>query len=185
MREEFSLKEAILSRGKLIADVLTSVRLMLAILILVYALIGSRDLLSLVISLVLIGWTTDILDGHFARADSEKRKTWIGDHEFFADEFLIYAPLIYFISADFLPFWPFFCYIIFAALVAFVWMNTAYLMAISAPVAAMPMIIGFIHAPLMGWIFLAWIVLALVFNWKRFTQVVSNFIWKVENPRDQ
>jgi phosphatidylglycerophosphate synthase len=181
MRQSLSIREEVASRGKAIADILTTSRFFLAFIILVCALPGNPDLLSLVVALVVLGWTTDVLDGYFARSDVEGRKTWIGDHDFLADEAIRYAPMIYFMTAGYLPFLPFMFYGVFVAFVAFKWMNEGYQMAVGAPVTAMPLIIAFVHAPLMGWIFLAWIVLALVFNWKRFTRVVERFTSNVEN----
>lgn len=180
MREN-SLREWALSNAKSIADLLTGLRFFCALVIVFCALTASPHLLPLVVIFTIIGWTTDILDGRMARMDSMGRRTWIGDHDFAVDMVLIYSGLLYFIAADYLPFWPFFCYGIYAAVTAFVWTKKSVMMAVAAPVASLPLVFSLIHYPLWGWVFLGWIVLALVANWRRFTGIVGGFIEDMED----
>ncbi len=178
-----SLREALRENARAAADALTLLRFLIALAIIVCALSASAGLLPAVILLVLAGWTTDALDGNLARADHSGRKSWVGDHEFLADVALMYSSLLYFMSAGYLPFLPYFLYIIYAAAVAALWMNMSYVMAVSAPVAASAPIMAFVHARPLGWAFLLWLAAHLLCNWKRFRQEVSDFIRGVENPR--
>ncbi len=180
MRGTLAFRESIRPYGRVIADALTITRFLISFFILICAYLGNKDLLGLVIFLVLAGWTTDVMDGNFARSDNTGKKSWIGDHEFFADLGIMYATLIYVISAGFLPSLPLFLYCLYVAMIALVWMNKAYVMAVSAPVSATPIIVAFVHNPIWGWLFLAWIAVTLVVNWSRFMDLVSTFVRDVE-----
>ncbi len=166
--------------AKSIADMLTGVRFFLALLIFLCAVFGEASLLPLVVCLTLLGWTTDVIDGKMARLDPLGRRTWVGDLDFAVDMFMVYSGLLYFITARFVPFWPFFLYMLYAGATAFIWTKKSVIMAQAAPIAAMPIIFSFLHAPLWGWIFLGWIALALALNWKRFMQEIEEFIQDVE-----
>ncbi len=182
MSDSWSAGQVLRENAGVLADALTVSRFFLSLLIIACALQGNARLLPLVILLVLAGWTTDVLDGNLARAAEPGRKTWVGDHEFLADLCLMYSSLLYFMSAGYLPFLPFFLYMLYAAAVAVIWMNMSYVMAVSAPVAACAPIMAFIHATPLGWVFLGWIALHLTFNWGRFRQEVRDFIRGVERP---
>jgi len=173
-------REWIIVNAKSIADVLTSTRLTLAFFIIICALFADPSLLPVVVALTLIAWTTDVLDGNMARRDPAGRKTWIGDNDFAVDMILIYSGLLYFITAGFLPFWPFFFYGIIAAATAIIWTKQSVMMAFAAPIAAVPIIFSFINSPLWGWVFIGWIISALIINWSRFKDVVGGFIKDVE-----
>ncbi|MEW6554574.1 MAG: CDP-alcohol phosphatidyltransferase family protein [Actinomycetota bacterium] len=166
--------------AKVIADMLTGVRFFVALLIVVCAVAGDPGLLPLVVCLTLIGWTTDVLDGKMARMDASGRKTWIGDLDFATDLTLIYSGLLYFITAQYLPFWPFFFYMIYAAVTGFIWTKKSVMMAIAAPIAAVPIIFSFVHYPLWGWVFIGWIAVDLLINWSDFTAEIDEFIGDVE-----
>jgi hypothetical protein len=169
-----------IENAKVIADTLTAVRFFLAMLIVICAFFADKSLLALVVTLTLLGWTTDVIDGKMARLDTTGKKTWIGDMDFATDMILIYSGLLYFITADFLPFWPFLCYGVFAAVTAIIWTKQSVMMAIAAPIAAVPIIFSFVYIPVWGWIFIGWIVLDLLLNWPRFTREVREFIEDME-----
>lgn len=165
-----------IENAKFIADFLTGVRFFVGLLVLLCAVIGDRGLLPLVACLTIVGWTTDVMDGKMARLDPYGRKTWVGDRDFATDMILIYSGLLYFISADFVPFWPFFLYLLYAAATAMVWTKKSVMMAIAAPIASMPIIFSFLYAPVWGCIFIGFIALHLLVNWSSFTAEVSEFI---------
>jgi phosphatidylglycerophosphate synthase len=175
------LRDWVIINAKTIADVLTFARLTLALLIIVCALFAEPSILPLVVALTLIAWTTDVLDGNMARRDPRGRRTWIGDNDFAVDMILIYSGLLYFITAGFLPFWPFFAYGIIAAAAAIIWTRQSVMMAFAAPMAAVPIIFSFLNSPMWGWVFIGWIISALTLDWSRFKDVVGDFIRDVED----
>ncbi|RJP29318.1 MAG: CDP-alcohol phosphatidyltransferase family protein [Actinobacteria bacterium] len=178
--KEGGTKAWAIENAKVIADVLTGVRFFLSLLIVLCAILADRGLLPLVVCLTLIGWTTDVLDGKMARMDSSGKKTWIGDMDFATDMIMIYSGLLYFIAAGYLPFWPFFFYGIYAAVTAFIWTKKSVMMAVAAPVAAVPIILSFVHYPIWGWVFVGWIAVDLIINWSDFTSEISEFIGDVD-----
>jgi phosphatidylglycerophosphate synthase len=178
--KEDSTRGWAIENAKVIADILTSVRLFVAILIAICAFFADKSLLAMVVTLTLIGWTTDVIDGKMARLDPTGKKTWIGDMDFATDIILIYSGLLYFITAEFLPFWPFLCYSLFAAITAIIWTKKSVMMAVAAPIAATPIIFSFIYIPVLGWIFIGWIALDLLLNWPRFAREVKEFIEDME-----
>ncbi|MDI6874726.1 CDP-alcohol phosphatidyltransferase family protein [Candidatus Solincola sp.] len=179
MRES-GLREWAVENAKVIADLLTGVRFFLALLIFLCALFAEPSLLPLVVCLTLLGWTTDVIDGKMARLDPQGRRTRIGDLDFATDMFMVYSGLLFFITAGFVPFWPFFCYMLYAGTTAIVWTKKSAIMAQAAPIAAMPIIFSFLHAPVWGWVFMGWIALALALNWDRFMDEIGEFIQDVE-----
>ncbi|MBN2028087.1 MAG: CDP-alcohol phosphatidyltransferase family protein [Actinobacteria bacterium] len=169
-----------IENAKAIADVLTGMRFFLSLLIVLCAIVAEPGLLPLVVCLTLIGWTTDVLDGKMARMDQAGKKTWIGDMDFATDMIMIYSGLLYFITAGYLPFWPFFFYGIYAGITAFIWTKKSTIMAVAAPIAAVPIIFSFVHYPIWGFVFVGWIAVDLVINWSDFTSEIHEFIGDVE-----
>jgi len=169
-----------IENAKVIADMLTGVRFFIGLLIVLCAISANRGLLPLVVCLTLMGWTTDVLDGKMARMDPSGRTTWIGDRDFATDMILIYSGLLFFITAGYLPFWPFFFYGIYAAVTAFIWTRKSVMMAVAAPIASVPIIMSFVHYPIWGWVFVGWIAVDLILNWADFTSEISEFIGDVE-----
>jgi phosphatidylglycerophosphate synthase len=177
-----TIRERALENAKTIADVLTVTRLFMGFLIVICAFFGEKSLLPLVVALTLIGWSTDVADGRVARLDPHKRRTFIGAMDFAIDLTLIYSGLLYFIAAGFVPFWPFLFYALYAASVGLIWTKKSVMMAVAAPIVAMPLIFSFVYDPLWGWVFLGWIVLAMIVNWNRFREEIREFIEGVEKP---
>ena len=170
------IRELTLTRGKDIADLLTWSRVFLAIVIFFAALTGQKSLLSFVIAMIVIGWTTDVLDGKLARSDASDKKTWIGNHDFVADMSMSYAGMFYFMTSGYLPFWPFFLYGIYSLTVALIWLNKSYVMAVAAPVSAMPVIFALIYSRFMALVFIAWIIASLISQWGRFKEEIKEFV---------
>ena len=183
--KEDSLKARAIENAKTIADVLTATRLFMGFIIAICAFFAEKSLLPLVVALTLIGWTTDILDGRVARLDPNRRQTFIGAMDFAVDLTLIYSGLLYFITAGFVPFWPFLFYAVYAGVIGIIWTKKSVMMAVAAPIVAMPIMFSFVEAPLWGWVFLGWIILALIFNWNRFKEEISEFIEGVQEPADE
>lgn len=174
------MKTWAMDNAKTIADVLTGIRFFAGLLIVLCAVIADPGLLPLVVCLTLIGWTTDVMDGKMARMDRNGKKTWVGDLDFATDMILIYSGLLYFITAEYLPFWPFFFYGIYAAVTGLILPRKSAMMAVAAPIAAVPIILSFAHYPLWGWVFVGWIAVDLLINWSDFTAEISEFINDVE-----
>ena len=176
----YGLRGWAVENAKVIADVLTGIRFFVGLLIVMCAFFAEPSLLPLVVALTLIGWTTDVLDGKMARMDRTGKRTWIGDLDFATDLILIYSGLLYFVTAGYLPLRPFLFYGAYAAVTGLIWTKKSVMMAVAAPIAAVPIILSLVHYPLWGWVFLGWIAVDLILNWSDFTSEIKEFIDDVE-----
>jgi len=169
---------------KRLADWLTASRAVIALLILLLALEGKRALPA-VIFLILIGWTTDILDGTLARRAARRgeaqlgpgENTWLGEHDFTLDMIMVYASFVYLTAVGFVP--PKWALGYTAVATVFIlWSHGSKSVTelFAFPLVALPLIIAYYEEPWAAYVYLVWIVLALIFAWERFTGVVREFI---------
>ncbi|HID08798.1 TPA: CDP-alcohol phosphatidyltransferase family protein [Candidatus Micrarchaeota archaeon] len=140
------------------------------------------EALSRVIALLLLGWTTDMLDGRLARR-YDKSPTWIGDHEFQFDMLMVFASAVYLIAVGLVPAWVGIPYLSFALLLAAWAYRTkeflqfkALAMGLAFPWVFIPFIVAYFHARPAAYAGLVWMLVALVLDWKRFTGVVGDFL---------
>jgi hypothetical protein len=117
----------------------------------------AESALPTVLLLTMLGWTTDILDGRLARKYN-KPPTWVGEQEFAFDMVMVFSGLCYLVLSGFIPFVPAIIYVMVAA---------AFIAYFEAP-----------HALI--W-YVVWIVAALLFDWRRFSGVVREFIHNAKN----
>ncbi len=61
-----------------------------------------------------------------------------------------------------------------------IWPKKSYMMAVGAPIAAVPIIFSFVHYPIWGFVFVGWIAVDLALNWADFTAEIGEFIGDVE-----
>ncbi len=164
---------------KRLPDLLTASRGLIAVIISLLGLVGP-DALESVILLIIIGWTTDILDGRLAR-HYDKGVTWVGEREFAFDMIMVLGGLCYLVLAGFIPPVPAAIYVGVAAGFIAYFRSKMVTMSFAFPIVALPLIVAYFNAPRAAWIFIIWIVLALLYDWKRFKGVVLEFI---ENAKE-
>jgi len=133
------------------------------------------DALWIVVLLMMIGWTTDILDGRLARRYN-KDASWVGKHEFSFDMAMVFASLFYLVMAGYIPALPAVIYVLVAGVCIVTFRSKSVTMAFAFPIVALPLIVAYLNAPVAAWIYLAWIGLALIADWRRFKGVVLEFI---------
>ena len=155
-------------------DVLTASRGGIAALIIALGFVGPRAL-GWVVLLTMVGWTTDILDGRIARRQ-HKGPTWVGEHEFVFDMVMVFAALCYLVMAGFVPVLPAAIYVAVAALFIIVFQSKSVTMSFAFPLVALPLIVAYLRAPRAAYLYIAWIVLALIYDWRRFFGVVREFL---------
>lgn len=170
---------------KKLADLLTASRALIAILIVALSLKG-KGALPLVILLIILGWTTDILDGRLARrarSDSSpqpgsgENTTWLGEHDFLLDMIMVFASLVYLTASGFIELQLALGYTLVAA-IFILWSSGSKSITelFAFPVVALPLIIAYQEASWAAYVYLIWILLALIFCWERFSGVVREFI---------
>jgi len=159
-------------------DILTASRGAIAVIIVALGFLGPSAL-GWVIFLTMIGWTTDILDGRLARRQN-KRPTWIGEHEFAFDMLMVFAALCYLVMTGFVPLLPAAIYVAVASLFIVVFQSKSVTMSFAFPIVALPLIVAYFRAPRAAYIYIAWIVLALLYDWRRFFGVVREFLENIK-----
>ena len=159
---------------KRLADILTLSRGLIACAIFGLGFVGTSAL-EAVILLTMLGWTTDIFDGRIARRIN-KPPTWIGEQEFAFDMVMVFSGLCYFVMAGFIDTLLAVIYCVVAALCIVMFRSKMITMSFAAPIVALPLVVSFFEAPHALLWYLAWIVSALVLDWKRFKGVVREFI---------
>jgi len=159
-------------------DILTVSRGVIAALIIALGLVGPRAL-GWVIFLTMIGWTTDILDGRLARRQ-HKGPTWIGEHEFAFDMMMVFAALCYLVMAGFVPVLPAGIYVTVALLFIILFQSKSVTMSFAFPLVALPLIVAYFRSPHLAYIYIAWMALALLYDWRRFFGVVREFIENIK-----
>ena len=169
-------------RKERLPDILTASRALIAAAILGLIPAGPGAL-RLVTLLLLLGWTTDMLDGRAARR-LEKEPTWIGEHEFQFDMLMVLASAIYLIAVGLVPPAVGIPYLALAVPLS-LWLNAhseeflrfkALTMLLAFPWVFAPFIVAYFHQRQAAYLGLLWMVTALVLDWKRFTGVVGDFL---------
>ncbi len=157
---------------------LTASRGIIALAMVALGFVGPEALTAVVV-LTMIGWTTDILDGRVAR-HIQKSPTWIGDHEFTFDMLMVFGSLCYLVLAGFVRFPAAIIYVAVAAVFISYFRSKMVTMTFAVVWVAAPLYFAFVFRRAVAFWFLGWIIIALLFDRKRFKGVVLEFI---ENAR--
>jgi cardiolipin synthase len=164
-------------RAKTLADTLTAARFLLGLYLLWLGLNSGPKAMPTATLILLVAWSSDVLDGPLARRDLSHHQTWIGDHDLEADLIAALGVWAYLALAGYIPFHLALAYG--AASAAALWHFG------SAPLAwglqAMPygtMIwTAWRVAPPYGLLLALWVIVALVATWPRFPQqILPDFI---------
>jgi hypothetical protein len=175
---------------KKIADMLTASRGLIAGIIVLLG-FGGRAALPAVIALIIIGWTTDILDGKIARHARAKapshdsfENSWLGEHDFTIDMIMVFASFVYLVFAGFISPELALGYILLAALFI-LWSSGSKSVTelFAFPLVALPLIIAYSEESWIAYVYIGWVILALILGWQRFTGVVREFIDDVKRLR--
>ena len=170
-----------MSRRQRIPDWLTASRVLIALAILALIPVGP-EALGAVASLLLLGWTTDMVDGRLARR-YEKGPSWLGEHDFQIDMIMVLASAIFLTATGLVPAEvgvPYICGAILISLYALRYRHflkfKSVTMLLAFPWVFTPFVIALFRAPIAAYAGLAWMTLALLFDWRRFLGVVGDFL---------
>jgi phosphatidylglycerophosphate synthase len=168
-------------RPKQIADTLTYVRLIIALLIVLVGISQGRHGLSTALLLLLAGWATDTLDGQLARKDLNSRKTWIGEHDIIVDVMLALSMMIYFSLSGFTPLWlTMFCALYLLAVTFILRGWTLYAMFIGLSYGT-TLLVSFLYAQSLFYILALYIVIMLVTTWNHCWENILTFFSGFKN----
>ncbi len=164
-----------------IPDWLTASRVLIALAILALIPFGPRAL-NAVAGLLLLGWTTDMVDGRLARR-FEKGPSWLGEHDFQIDMVMVLASAIFLTATGLVPAEVGLPYICGALLISLYTLRfrdflkfKSVTMLLAFPWVFTPFILALFYAPAAAYAGLIWMILALLFDWRRFLGVVGDFL---------
>ncbi len=160
-----------------IADFFTGLRLLIAGFILFLGFSTGAEALSSVSLLFLIGWTTDTLDGYFARRDYSEYRSWWSEHDRLVDTIMILSGWIYLAVSGYIAQWIAFLYPLGAVVIIYKFPSKAVLTALETiPVLQIPMV-TFGQHPILGWLWILWAAGALILS-HRLLKVRLISLWK-------
>jgi hypothetical protein len=169
---------------RMLADVATGLRLVIAAYILYAGVRLGADSFAGVAAATLIGWTLDTVDGHLARAAPDLPPGWLGVHERYIDTVMVLAGFLYVTLIGVVPVWVCVAYLVVSALLVLFFRSIAVLTVLEAPLTALIPILAFWLAPVWGWIFVAWGLVAAVLDRRRLWVRVG-ILWEdVQRLRD-
>lgn len=170
-----------MSGRKGIPDGLTASRVLIALAILALIPRGPTAL-GAVAGLLLLGWTTDMVDGRLARR-FEKYPTWIGEHDFQIDMLMVLASAIFLIATGLVPWEAGVPYVVVAVLISLYTLRFRHFlkfksvtMLLAFPWVFIPFVVALFQTPAVAYAGLVWVVLALISDWRRFLGVVGDFL---------
>ncbi len=163
-------------QAKTVADLLTATRLLLAFVILLLGPLGGQEALGLVMMVQILAWSTDVLDGNFARRDRSGRSSWWDDKDFPVDLILVLSLFLYLTISHFILPWFALLYLALAILLISRFRSQEVAMSFMAPVLALALYLSLREAPFWGYVTILWCLVTLVTGWPRFLYVVQTFI---------
>ncbi|MFN2218375.1 MAG: CDP-alcohol phosphatidyltransferase family protein [Anaerolineae bacterium] len=152
---------------RMLADIATGLRLVIAAYIVYAGLNLGPESFAGVAAVTLIGWTLDTVDGHLARAATDTGPSWLGRHDRYIDTVMVVAGFLYATLIGVVPVWVCVAYLLLSALLVLHSRSIALLTALEAPLAALIPLLAFWLAPLWGWIFLTWGIVAAILDRRR------------------
>jgi phosphatidylglycerophosphate synthase len=164
--------------AKQVADVLTLLRVILALFLAWLGFTQGDIAVPLAAWLLVASWTSDSLDGPLARRSRVRYHTWIGDHDLEIDMMVAGGLLIFMTAAGFVD--P-----IVAALYLLFWslyfirsgVPRSVGMLFQAPIYGWFIWTTLNQAPPSGWILVGWILTMLVITWPKFPrEIVPGFL---------
>jgi hypothetical protein len=161
---------------RMLADVATGLRLVIAAYILYAGLKLGEGSFAGVAAATLLGWTLDTVDGHLARAASDRQPSWLGLHERYIDTVMVVAGFLYVTLIGVVPVWVCVVYLVGSAVLVLSFRSIAVLTALEAPLTALIPVLAFWLAPLWGWIFVAWGLVAAALDRRRL-RVRLGILW--------
>lgn len=162
---------------RFLADLLTASRALIGIVLWAYVIILPEALpVGVIAVLIVIGWTSDMLDGYFGRRSGNPGGSWWARQDFFADLLLTSALAVVVVRAGAVPGW-----VIGVALVGVVLIDRT-----TGQRAPINLLQGFVDgsfiyhllvvSPLLGRGVVLWLLAVLLIDRKRFMQNARRFV---------
>jgi len=160
MRNERSLM-------RILADVLTASRLVIAAGIVGVGIPWGRGALNLVQIATLVGWTADTVDGHLARRAPADQQTLISKHDRTVDAVMVVAGFLYMTAVGFVSWWFCLAYLAVSAGLIYRFRSITLVTLLETPLVLQMPLVALMETPLLGLAWVAWGLLALILDHKR------------------
>jgi phosphatidylglycerophosphate synthase len=163
---------------KILADSLTAARLPIAVLLVVVGLTLGKGGWHFAALLVLVSWTSDIVDGALARLSRTKISTWIGSHDLYFDMAVAVGVLTYLTAAGSINTSISILYIL-SWIIVFTRFGilSALGKLFQAPIYTWFIIAAFQSDSSLGALFLIYLLVIIVLTWPRFPkETIPDFL---------
>ena len=157
---------------KTVADLLTALRFGLAWLILWLGISAGAEALPAAMTVLVLAWITDLLDGPLARRDPSGRTTWIGDRDLETDISVSIGVLAYLTLAHYVAPSTAILYGLLCAALLSKFRSRQLGMVVQAPPYAGIIYVALRDAQNYGLLAVGYVLLVVAATWPRFPQVV-------------
>jgi phosphatidylglycerophosphate synthase len=157
----------------LTADLLTLSRVLAAGVLVWLGLTGGASALPAAVAVTMLGWTTDQLDGWFARRSPTP--TRLKDCDFQVDLIYYAGVLVYLAAAAFLPIWLVAGFVILSLVAWLLTRRKAVVILFLRLIDLACGIVIFIYLPAAGFVLLAWLTLLAVLYRRRLVERVPRW----------
>ncbi len=158
-----------------LADGLTLFRFLGALALALWPWLPGSHAVHIILIWNMILWSTDVIDGPLARY-SGTPPTRIGEADEWSDVILAFCTAVAIVRLGF--FSPL---LLIAWLLLFIVLHIVYpvktiKLLFNLPLVILPLVIGLVVVPVMGLIYICWIIVIAVFGWGRLQGVIDDFI---------
>lgn len=162
---------------KRIADLFTLLRLALGLGLISSGVVDGTANLAQDIWMLVMAWSTDMVDGRISRSMNTNGKTWLGKHDVYVDMFVSIAVLIYLAVTSLLPLWLMFAYLLVWGALILKWgLPPIFAQIFQNPIYAYFLVVTMLKAPwVLPWLLL-WGLVALIFFWRRLAELLKS-VW--------
>ncbi|MHB0878715.1 MAG: CDP-alcohol phosphatidyltransferase family protein [Anaerolineae bacterium] len=161
---------------RVLADLLTASRLLLAVLLVAVGLGQRQEGLGLAVALFAIGWTADTFDGHLGERSGYTASSFFSRNDVAVDVVFSLGGLSYFILAGFVPLVFGIGYVVAGAIVFALAPCRSVMVAIEVPIALIPLVVSLIKAPTLALLIALWALALLAIDFRRFRWRLSRFV---------
>jgi phosphatidylglycerophosphate synthase len=174
--------------AKQVADLITTLRALIALILIWVGEAFGAEGLPLAVWLMLADWVGDALDGPIARRSRVQYDSWIGSHDLEVDMTVSVGLLVYLLLAGYLEIWLGAAY--FGLWGLGFWLHRgiprSYGMLFQTPIYAWFIYIAIRDAPEVAWLIPVFIVSVIVLTWPRFPKmVIPGFLAGLQKKNSQ
>jgi hypothetical protein len=181
-------KEVAMIVAKQVADLITSVRVLIAVCLVGVGIVQGAASLPLVAWMMIVDWTGDMVDGRIARRSRVQYHTWIGDHDLAVDMTVSTGLLAYMVLAGCVNVWLTGVYVLTWCL--YFWRQGGIPhsigMLFQAPIYAWFIWVALQAAPQAGWTIVIFLLVVIALTWPYFPKVmVPGFLNGLRRKQDK